>query len=153
METPAAPDDHTDDAPDTVAEADERVERARESLSSRIDELGRRFRSAKNMGNIADKIAQHPWPAMGIAVALGAFAGAASHLGRPGPDGEHKLRHTLIAGAGALLLRLAKSYALGQLGDTAKSWIDERTRMVDADAEETEETASRDPSVEAFLRH
>jgi hypothetical protein len=147
METPAP----EDNEPETVAEADERVERAKESLTSRIDELGRRFKNAKSMGNISEKIAAHPWPAVGIAVALGAFAGIAGHLGRPDENGEHKLRHTLIAGAGALLLRLVKSYALGQLGDTAKSWIDERTRMAGAD--DVEKAASRDPSVEAFLRH
>jgi ElaB/YqjD/DUF883 family membrane-anchored ribosome-binding protein len=148
METPAEPED---DAPDSVAEADERVERAKESLSSRIDELGRRFRTAKNLGDLSARIAKHPWPAVGIALALGAFAGLASHVGRRDENGERKLRHTLIAGAGALLLRLAKSYAMGQLADSAKSWIDERTRMDGAD--ETEKAASRDPSVEAFLRH
>lgn len=121
----------TDDT-DPTAEADERAERARESLSSRIDELGRRFKSAKNMGNLADKVVSHPWPAMGLALAVGAFAGAASHLGRPPEGGEHKLRHTLMAGAGALLIRFVKNYALGQLGDTAKSWIEERMRMEDA---------------------
>lgn len=152
METPAAPEDT---APDSVAEADERVERAKESLSSRIDELGRRYRTAKNMGNISDRIAKHPWPAVGIAVALGAFAGIAGHLAPPDDTGERKLRHTLIAGAGALLLRLAKSYALGQLSDTAKSWIDERSRMDGAEdtTVKTEKPASRDPSVEAFLEH
>jgi ElaB/YqjD/DUF883 family membrane-anchored ribosome-binding protein len=151
METPAAPEDN---APDSVAEADERVERARESLSSRIDELGRRFRTAKNMGNLSEKIAKHPWPAVGIAVALGAFAGLAGHLGRPDENGERKLRQTLFAGAGALLLRLAKSYAMGQLADSAKSWIDERSRMDGAaDSDKTEKAASRDPSVEAFLQH
>ncbi len=135
----------TDDTtPDPVANPDERAERAKESLSSRIDELGRRFRSAKNMGNLGEKITEHPWPAVGIAVALGAFAGAATHLSRPN-DGEHKLRHTLLAGAGALLLRLAKSYALGQLGDTAKSWIDERMGMNG----DPDHPASRGPS----LRH
>lgn len=141
MENPTAPDDT---APEMVADADERATRAKASLSSRIDELGRRFKNAKNMG-IGEKIAKHPWPAVGIAAALGAFAGIASHLGRRDENGEHELRHTLVAGAGALLLRLVKSYALGQLGDTAKSWIDERTRMA--------EPASRDPSVEALLRH
>ncbi len=147
METPAAPQD-------TVADADERVERAKESLSSRIDELGRRYRTAKNMGNISEKIAKHPWPAVGIAVALGAFAGLANHLGHVEDNGERKLRHTLMAGAGALLLRLAKSYALGQLSDSAKSWIDERTRLDGAAAtDKPEKAASRDPSVEAFLRH
>ncbi len=135
---------------EAVAEADERAERAKESLSSRIDELGRRFKSAKNMGNLAEKIAEHPLPAVGIAAALGAFAGLASHLGTPDANGERKLRHTLLAGAGALLLRLAKSYALGQLGDQAKSWIDERTRL---DGAPPQKAASRDPSVEAFLRH
>lgn len=148
METPAAPEDNS------VAEADERVERAKESLSSRIEELGRRYRTAKNMGNISERIAKHPWPAVGLAVALGAFAGLAGDLARPDENGERKLRQTLIAGAGALLLRLARSYAMGQLTDTAKSWIDERTRM---DGEEgtgkTEKAASRDPSVEAFLEH
>lgn len=126
-------------APDDIAPApaDERAERAKESLSSRIDELGRRFRSAKNLGNlgnIAEKVVAHPWPAVGIAVAIGAFAGAAGHRGRPSDGGEHKLRHTLIAGAGALLLRLVKSYVLGQLGDQAKSWIDERVQMGDDDS-------------------
>ena len=151
METPAAPEDN---APDSVADADERAERAKESLSSRIDELGRRYRTAKNMGNISDKIARHPWPAVGIAVALGAFAGLAGHLGRPDDTGERKLRHTLIAGAGALLLRLARSYAMGQLSDSAKSWIDQRTRMDGAVVtDKTEKAASRDPSVEAFLKH
>jgi hypothetical protein len=140
-----------DTTPDTVADAGERAERAKESLSSRIDELGRRYRTAKNMGNLSEKIAKHPWTAVGIAAALGAFAGLATHLARPDDAGEHKLRHTFIAGAGALLLRLAKSYAMGQLADTAKSWIDERTRTDGAD--EPEKAASRDPSVEAFLEH
>lgn len=127
METPVQPEPET--PAEAVALADERVERAKASLSSRIDELGRRYKSAKNMGNIAERITKHPWPAVGVALALGAFAGLASHLGKPGENGEHKFRHTVIAGAGALLLRLAKSYAMGELGDTAKSWIDERTRM------------------------
>ena len=150
METPAAPEET---ASATIAEADDRVERAKESLSSRIEELGRRYRTAKNMGNVSDRIAKHPWPAVGIAAALGAFAGIASHLGHVENADQRKLRHTLIAGAGALLLRLAKSYALGQLTDSAKSWIDERTRMEGAPAAKTEKPASRDPSVEAFLAH
>ncbi|MEO7093313.1 MAG: hypothetical protein ABI175_08690, partial [Polyangiales bacterium] len=104
METP-------DNEPDTVAQADERVERAKESLTSRIEEIGRRFQTAKNMGNIADRIAKNPWPAMGIAAALGAFAGFSRHLARADDDdGEHQLRNTVMAGAGALLLRLVKSY-------------------------------------------
>jgi len=121
METPT-------EEPATVAEADERAERAKVNLSSRIEEIGRRFKTVKNMGNIADHIVKHPLPAVGIALALGAFAGAAKHLSRPGEDGERKLRHTVIAGAGALVLRLAKSYVLNELGESAKSWIDERTR-------------------------
>src|SRR4051812_18145307 len=106
------PESSEDTAPASVAEADERVERAKESLSSRIEELGRRFKSVKNMGHLGDRIAEHPWPAVGIAFALGAFAGLASHVGSRDENGDRRLRDTLLAGAGALVLRLAKSFVM-----------------------------------------
>lgn len=70
-------------------------------------------------------IASHPWPAIGVAVALGAFVGFATRRPR---TGARSLGGAMVAGAGAIVLRLIRSYALEKLAGTAKSWIDERAR-------------------------
>ncbi len=127
-------------------EADERVERAKDSLSDRLDELNRRFRGAKNMVDVEAQIVEHPWPAVGIALALGVFAGLAGGRGGrdadPGP--ERTFGTAVVAGLGAVAFRMFKTYAFSKLADVAKGWIDERSGT-------SEKIASRDPSVEAFM--
>ncbi|CAN5811462.1 hypothetical protein BH11MYX3_BH11MYX3_11480 [soil metagenome] len=129
-----------------VREADERAERAKDSLTDRIEELSRRFRGAKNMVDIEAQIAQHPWPAVGVALALGALAGLAGGHGSKEPALDRSFGGALLAGVGAVALRVLKSYAFSKFADAAKGWVDER-------AGTTEKVASRDPSVEAFFRH
>ncbi len=165
-----------------VREADERVERAKDSLSDRIDELSRRFRGAKNMVDIEAQIADHPWPAIGIALALGAFAGlAGGRRDDAEPAPERSMSGAVLAGVGAVAFRLIKSYAFSKLTDAAKGWVDGRAGTAEAGTAEagtteagtteagtaeagtteagtteagtTEQAASRDPSVEAFLKH
>ncbi len=127
-----------------VRDADERAERAKDSLTERIDELSRRFRGAKNMMNVEAQIVEHPWPAVGVALALGALAGMAGS-GQNTPAPERSLGGAVIAGVGAVALRLLKSYAFSKLADAAKGWADER-------GDTSQKIASRDPSVEAFFR-
>ncbi len=129
-----------------IREADERVERAKDALTDRIEELSRRFRGAKNMVDIEAQIAQRPWPAVGIAIALGALAGMAAGRSKSEPAPDRSMGGAVAAGVGALALRLLKSYAFSKFADVAKGWVDER-------AGTTEQVASRDPSVDAFLKH
>ena len=59
----------------------------------------------------------------------------------------------IVAGLGAVALRLAKSYALSRLGDVAKSWLLDATGGGTGDVSTTERAASREPATESFLRH
>ena len=97
---------------------------------------------------IESMISAHPLPAVGAAFALGALVAFAS--GRIGKRGERSIGGMIVAGLGAVAVRLAKSYAFARLGDAAKSWFAENSRSTPS---ETERAASREPATESFLRH
>lgn len=132
-----------------VVDAERRIEDAKASLSSRFEELGRRFKDVKETVDVPSKIADHPWPSVGIAFAVGAlfaFVGS-SRRDRPSDD-KGGIGRTLVAALGALAFRAVKDMAFSQLADLAKSYF------ADPDAPtQAEVKGSRDPSVEAFLEH
>ncbi|MBL0214196.1 MAG: hypothetical protein IPQ07_09935 [Myxococcales bacterium] len=108
-----------------IDHAEDRVARARRALSSRIEELGRRVDRAKDTFDVRAQITKHVWPSIGIAVGLGALLGLVGHP-RQHTTGDRTLGATVLASAGALGWKLLRTYALGQLADSARSWIDER---------------------------
>jgi hypothetical protein len=128
---------------------DRRVEEARESLIMRIEELGRRLREARNKLDIGAHIAAHPLAATGVAFAVGLLLGFRRSARKRADDDEAKrsLASALIAGLGAIGVRLAKDFALRKFSDTAFAWWE------GDDVSPTERRASHEPSVEAFLEH
>jgi hypothetical protein len=130
---------------DHKLDADRLVEQAKESLMSRVEELSRRFKDAKNKFDVEAQIAAHPLPAIGIAFAIGAvfaLAGGRKHT----PDAHRGIGGAMMAGLGALAMRMLKDVALGQLSGAARAWME-------GNATDGERTASRDRSVESFLEH
>ncbi len=126
METPPeATNDPEASAAHDVDAAEDRVARARRALSSRIDELGRRVHRAQDVFDVRTQITKHVWPAIGIAAGLGALLGLIGHPSQRTTE-ERTLGATVLAGAGALGWKLLRTYALGQLADSARGWIDER---------------------------
>ena len=134
-----------------TAEDDRKVERAKESLMARVDELGRRIKDAREKFDIKAHIAAHPLLAVGAAFALGALVGIPGGRRRTssGSGSDEQVRRSVGAvvatGIAGIAIRVAKDFAVRHLAGVAKTWWDDHSAP--------EVTASRDPSVEAFLRH
>ena len=100
------------------------------------------------MARVEGMITEHPLPVVGAAFALGAIVG----LVMPKADrGQRSVGGMIVAGLGAVAVRLAKTYAIGRLGDVAKSWLLDPQGTSQPSA--TEHAASREPATESFLRH
>jgi hypothetical protein len=130
-----------------VVEADRRAERARASLRSRFAELEHRFGDVRERLDVAEHIRHHPWPAVGIALALGALAG-----GRGGARSavaattERSLGGAALAGLAAIGLRVAREIVLTQLARGARQWIEERGGSAEPiDADELRAAPGRPP--------
>lgn len=132
-----------------TAEDERKVERAKESLMARVDELGRRIKDARDKFDIKAHIAAHPLIAVGAAFALGALVGipGGSRRSSAGPDDQvrRSVGAVVATGIAGIAIRIAKDFAVRQLAGVAKNWWENQGT--------SEVTASRDPSVEAFLRH
>jgi len=116
-----------------VAEADQRVERARASLRSRLELLERKFVGVRDKLDVPEHIRRHPWPAVGIALALGVLAGrgvrgAADEIEAPSERSLSGTALTLIAGLG---LRIVREMAIAQLGLTARRWLERNDQWAD----------------------
>jgi hypothetical protein len=112
------------------------IEEARRSLLEHLSELGRRFKSARGKFDLPAHIAAHPLAATGAAFALGALRG-----GR-GRERERELEYgevrehrdergpsrtgLLLAGVGALAIRLVKEIAMREASDAVLRWWDQR---------------------------
>lgn len=129
-----------------TTDSDRDLEDAKASLMAHVEELGRRFKEARDRLDLPSHIAAHPLLATGAALALGALLGMRRSI-RVEPEGEARrtVAGALFAGLGAVALRFAKDFATREAADVAKRWWDQR--------QSTEYESSRDPSVEAFLRH
>ncbi len=122
---------------ETQIDDEAEMARAKESLMARMDELGKRFQSAKHALDLEAHIAAHPIVSAGIALAAGMLLG--SHGSRrlvvvKGDDGEthiapeqHAERKTLTAAAVGLLTSLAtsavKAYVFDHAKTYAKTWL------------------------------
>lgn len=109
----------------TVEEADGRAERAKASLLARVELLKQRVTEAKHKLDVPAQIARHPWPALGVAFALGVAAG----LRRKGSvtldesHGRRSVGDLVLAAAAAIGIRLVRDAAIGQLSELARAWI------------------------------
>jgi hypothetical protein len=139
----------TDDMTDpTVREADQRAERAKASLLSRVELLKHRFSEAKHRIDPHVLVVEHPLPAVGIAFALGVLA-ALRRSPAAMPEGtERSLTGAVFTGLAALGLHLVRELAVAQFGQVAKQWWSERDT-----ASPTEVGSSRMAEVEPFLEH
>lgn len=121
----------THDLPDpVVAEADQRVERAKASLRSRFEQLEQRFVDVRDRLDVPEHIRRHPWPAVGIALALGALAGSRGG-GRALVLSEPMRGRSALGMVGKLALRIVRELALAQLGLTARRWLDQHASSID----------------------
>ena len=101
------------------------------------------------MSRVEGAITSHPLPVVGAAFALGAIVGLVVPRAA---RGERSVGGMIVAGLGAVAVRLAKSYAIGRLGEVAKSWLlDQQPGGSQVSA--TERAASREPATESFVRH
>jgi len=107
----------------TVQEADQRVERAKASLLSRVDVLKHKLSDAAHKLDLPAQIAKHPLPAIGLALTLGVFVGL--RRTRPPALGEvagTSFKDAAFAALTAVGLRILRGVALDQLGHAAKHW-------------------------------
>ena len=139
-------------------QTERRVEEAKASLIANAEELGRRFKEAKDKMDIPARIAEHPWIAVGATLAVGALLGLVGGgprsqvVMRSGVDTEADVKRGLLAMGGAalgtLVVQFAKDFAVRQLVNHASHWMDQRDRMSPNEA-----PASRMPETESFFRH
>jgi hypothetical protein len=101
---------------------------ARGDARSRIDQLRRKLDDVRDRIDRIDLPAQihrHPWPAVGIAFALGALAGRGARRSAPRGATERLFGSTALGAASALALHVLRELALAQLGRTARRWWSE----------------------------
>jgi len=137
------------ESPDpTVAEADRRVERAKASLLARVEVLKHKLGDARHQIDLPAHIAKHPLPAIGIAFGLGVLvAMRGSHRAEPRQAEERSLTGAAFGALAAIGLRLARDFAIGELGQAAKQW------WVEHGASPSEARAPLGPDIEPFLEH
>lgn len=140
----------SEDAVDpTIAEADRRAERAKASLLERVELLKHKITDAKHKLDVPSQIAHHPWPAIGVAFALGVAAGFGRKSSVAEEPAERTLRDVMLTAAVSLGMRVVRDAVLGQLSDMAKQWWSERSAELAASEARTGGRAD----VEPFLEH
>lgn len=119
-----------------------RLDEARASLIARIEELGRRMHAVRARLDISAHIAAHPLAAVGAAAAVGALLGLRRRAARRSDAVERSFAGAVVAGVGALALRVAKEIAFKEVADAARGWWSSR-----------EAAASHDPQMEMYFEH
>lgn len=139
----------TNEIAPTVQEADQRVERAKASLLSRVEALKDKLSDARHTLDLPAQIAKHPLPAVGIAFTLGALV-ALQRTRPPAPVGPlgGSVKNAAFAALTALGLRILRNVALDELGQFAKQWWTGRR-----DRSRSQVAASSAAEVEPFLEH
>jgi ElaB/YqjD/DUF883 family membrane-anchored ribosome-binding protein len=124
--------DASNDLADPAHEAEQRAERAKASLLSRVETLKHKLSDAKHMLSDAKEvldlpaqISKHALPAVGIAFALGVAAGMRRGGSAPAGEGGGVVRSALWSALAAVGMRALREIAMGQLGKVAKQWWDE----------------------------
>ena len=136
-----------------MQDPDRRVEEARQDLLARVEEIARRVQDARDKIDIRAKIAAHPWPAIGIALAAGVLLALPRSSSKSksksirAAETKGEVKGGLIGAAaatiGTLAFTLIKNVAMQHISGMAKDWFDQR---MEADA-------SRTRDVESFLEH
>ena len=119
------------------------LDEARASLIARIEELGRRLHDVRERLDIAAYITAHPLASVGAAAAVGALLGLRRRR-KPRAEAvvERGFAGAVVAGIGALALRVAKEIAFKEVADVARGWWSSR-----------EAAASHDPQMEMYFEH
>lgn len=139
---------------------DPQIAEAKASMFARMDELSRRFQTAKAAVDLRSHIQAHPLAAAGIAFAAGLMLGArsagrarmvkAARAAAPGPGAAKVAAEAGIATAlfgllSTLVIRLAKDAAFQHVSGYAKQWWEtQRSR---------EAAESHAPDTAPFVRH
>lgn len=97
-----------------MQENDNNLENAESAIKQRLGQVGR---SMKKL-DLRKQIVDYPFPAVGIAVALGAIVGAV----RPKPQ-PSRLGGLIVTTLGAIGFRLIREAAVKELGTYAKNYI------------------------------
>ncbi|MGH9889482.1 MAG: hypothetical protein ACREBE_28375, partial [bacterium] len=93
----------TDDVVDpSVQEADQRAERAKQSLLARMEMLKQRFTDAKHRFSPQEQIARYPIQAVGAAFALGVIAGLGRRRAALPSEAGRSLGGAAVAGLAAV---------------------------------------------------
>lgn len=114
--------------------AQARLDAAKESLTHRFEELHRRFNQAKHKLSLTEQVQSRPWPAVGIALAVGAlfgsFGGGRDRVPRlvEQKSAGGKLGEAVVGLLGTLAIKLIRELAVKQFGGVAKSWWDQQDR-------------------------
>jgi len=120
--------------------AQARLEAAKDSLTGRLEELARRFKTTKaeleHKADIKAHIVAHPFPAVGIALAAGMLAGLLGGKKSEPKVVEQKtmqrrLGEALAGAIGTLIIKLVREAAFGELKEHAKRYVDQQ-RMAGA---------------------
>ena len=105
----------------TVQEAEQRVERAKATLISRVEALKDRLIDVRDKLDLPGQIANHPLPSVGIAFVLGMIAGRLRTTVADQPP-PRSLTGAAVSALAAFGLRLVRDAALVQLSHTAQEW-------------------------------
>lgn len=137
-----------------IAEADQRAERAKASLRSRLATLEERIGEVRKQVDVPAHIQRHPWPAVGIAFALGLLAGGRGARISVGSSAERSLGGAALAALGALGLRVVRELAISQLSRAARQWWTEHGGASDDDAyfDRDRDDHVIDATIEPFAR-
>jgi hypothetical protein len=143
-----------DIADPTVQEADQRAERAKASLLSRVELLKHKLTDVRQKLDLPGQITRYPLPVLGAAFALGALAGlrrtSSTAIGEPA---ERSLHSTAIAALTAIGLRALRNIALAQLGQIAKQWWAEHGEHGEYGEHSERPSPARGSSIEPPLEH
>lgn len=104
-----------------LAGAGRRADRVEDVLRARIELLKRKLDDARGRIDLPAQIRRHPWPAIGIAFALGALAGRSARPRAPA-TADRPLAGAALTALGSLGLQIIRELAIVQLGETAKRW-------------------------------
>jgi len=146
----------TNDIVDPAQEAEQRAERAKTSLLSRLELLKHKFSDAKHKVDLRAQISSHALPAVAIAFALGVAAGLRRRGSVPSDAGGGMTRGAVGSALVAIGLRALRELALGQLGRLAKQWWEEQDGAALAAGEPSRQTGGEPPrpiSGAPFVEH
>lgn len=126
------------------------IDDAKASMFEKMDELTRRFQTAKSAMDVKAHIEAHPRLAAGIAFGLGVLLGARGArnartvvLPHGAPAAEKGMITALIGLAGGLAFRLVKDAVMHEVGGYAKDWLSKQSGTAASDA----------PATAPLLRH